>query len=312
MISVRSLKLGGGLSRSQMRDMLRACRNCPLQGLLLNCKVWPGGYASEWSDISSRRAEYTSAGWTSILRGAHPHFFNDTVHHSDEDVLSGINDQLINSSDTSADHDHTQQDHPKEAILNVIARHYADTIEHISLLGYIGCPMLKFHEHAVDELFITPLKHPHQLRTFETAVCWNQHALEQFEMRSSIQWAGLLAYLENDPYGPENGPWKSCGPVRDGGLQIAHRYAVDVFDKFARHLSPQAKRRTGGVCLRAVIVTGDVDLVFEVYIGVDGEGKDKLLRHTPFRRWRDKDGVFEMLKRARDMQSMQVFSRGGW
>ncbi|KAG8627128.1 hypothetical protein KVT40_004611 [Elsinoe batatas] len=311
MTSVQSLKLGGGLSRSQTRDMLRACRNCPLQELLLNCKVWPGGYASGWDNYSARRAEYISVGWPAMLRGAHPHFFDDTVHHCDEDVLSGINDQLIDSSDISGDHAHTHQDHPKEAILNVIARYYADTIEHISLLGYIGCPMLKFNEHTVEEHFITPLKHLHQLRTFETAVCGNYRALEEFEMRDSTQWADLLADLENDRYGPKNGPWKSCGPVRDGGIQIAHWYAVDVFEKFAKHLSPQAKRRKGGICVRAVIVMSEVDLVSEIYIGVDGEGKDELLRHTPFRRWRDKEGVFEMFKQERHMQPMQIFSRGG-
>ncbi|TKX23195.1 hypothetical protein C1H76_4261 [Elsinoe australis] len=305
LVALRHLKIGGGIPNSYMREMIRSCRRSAIREVALNGMIWPGGLIGSWDNEERTPRPIGESHWIKPLRDNMPFLFEDEPDEDQTalDAIHNLNDGNVDPP-TAKYSPYVFQGEPRnEAMLQAVARYYSDTIETLSLLGFIGCPILRNNDHSELDPFLTPLKHFHNLQFLETTVVFDDSAMRRETFVPNHYWENLIAYIERRrPIPSPTRIWGReifSGDIAEETENAAGRYAKDVFEEFAGHLSGVAKGRQDGVRVRAVIATGYVDLALDVWIGLGEDGQDRLLRWSQLYRWRDEDHVHEHIKRPR-------------
>lgn len=288
-----------------MREMIRSCRRSAIREVALNGMIWPGGLIGSWDNEERTPRPIGESHWIKPLRDNMPFLFEDEPDEDQTalDAIHNLNDGNVDPP-TAKYSPYVFQGEPRnEAMLQAVARYYSDTIETLSLLGFIGCPILRNNDHSELDPFLTPLKHFHNLQFLETTVVFDDSAMRRETFVPNHYWENLIAYIERRrPIPSPTRIWGReifSGDIAEETENAAGRYAKDVFEEFAGHLSGVAKGRQDGVRVRAVIATGYVDLALDVWIGLGEDGQDRLLRWSQLYRWRDEDHVHEHIKRPR-------------
>ncbi|KAG8624467.1 hypothetical protein KVT40_007534 [Elsinoe batatas] len=259
---LKSLSINGSLPSVFHRELLRAFRLCPLRSLSLSSPIYPGGFPPTWDEPTrSPLPPDGSPSWTEkwhLLRNGI--FLDPSLSPSSLASLS-LTDAPFNPLEEKLKPYVLQAESPHEPILSIIARFYAPTLEHLTLKGHVGSPLLSSPDLHLP--FMQPLQHLHSLRTLTTSLS-PPYDGEGGDDRPSTAgyWNSLLLSVERWDF------IQGCnedGEAEGGARHPFHELAEAVARGIGPWLSGEAKARRGGVRIEGRFFTDGVG----VGVGVD-------------------------------------------
>jgi hypothetical protein len=267
---VEQIKLEGGIPRDEKREVLRALHWCPLKKTVLIGTAFPVG--NIWGHQGRELKE--------LDEGLSHH----VDFELDEEDRDGILKSYIRSSRVPEDFTFEPTfgwPSTEAPFLYTLALHHASTIEELKLCGYTGCPILSAQTSIAPHI-LAPLRQLTNLRQLVVSfwlLTWFEGAYRDKEIIQS--WldtrspSSTALVVVTPPHSPTHE-----FPVDPAALpnfadampprQEYNRWAVALKTRFtpsalayrvARHIGPylneEAKKRPGGVRVRASFCLGD-------------------------------------------------------
>ncbi|KAH8726932.1 hypothetical protein GQ44DRAFT_770861 [Phaeosphaeriaceae sp. PMI808] len=268
---IERIKLEGGLPRDEKREILRALHWCPLKKVVMIGVSYPVG--NTWGHHGQAlKALDQGAGW------------DDMESLEDEDsqgILEAYKRGFHVANDFQFEPDYGWP--PQAPLLQTIALHHASTIEELKICGYNGCPILSYQTRITGSL-LSGLRQFDNLKNLVMSfwlLTWYESSYRDTEIikywlesRSPSSTALAIVTPPRTPSqelpvdpghfptfhtplinAPQFNRWAVALKTSFSPSALAYRVARDI----GPYLSPVAKNRPGGVCLRASFCLGDRD-----------------------------------------------------
>ncbi|KAF2220248.1 hypothetical protein BDZ85DRAFT_303507 [Elsinoe ampelina] len=266
---LKSLSINGSLPTIFHREILRAFRLCPLRTLNLSSPIYPGGLPSTWDEPTHTPLPPDgNPSWTEKWRVLRNGIFLDPSPSPTSLASLSLTNVPFNPLEEKLRPYTPQAESPHEPLPSIIARFYAPTLEHLTLKGHIGCPLLSSPNLHLPSM--QPLQHLHSLRTLTTSLS-PPYDGEGRDDRPSMAgyWNSLLLSVEK---------WEFVqGCDEDGHVEAGARHPYrELADAVARGVGPwlsgEAKGRRGGVRVEGRFFTDGVGVGVGVDVGCLSSG----------------------------------------
>lgn len=250
MTKVESIKIEGGLPRDERREIVRALHACPLKKIVMIgvCSII-GNTWGEGGEDARQAVE------------------NEDLDDLEEEDKSAVFD-LGFKAPQPPNHSFTFEPHygwdGTPPMLHTLASYHADTITELKFCGYKGSALL-FEPTPITTPLFAPLKHFHKLESlivslwlntaFEGRPSNDAEVIQYWYNQRSPQSTALVCINDEEPEG-----WEK---------ELVTEYAPDalawrITNFIGPFLSEQAKKRKGGVHVRASFCVGDWGGIFDV------------------------------------------------
>lgn len=253
-----SFKIEGGIPRDERRETIRALRCCPLERIIF-------------------------IGVTSVLGntwGANGRDLIEPLMTDEHDFLEGEDKEAIHAlglrppvpaPESKYFQPHYGWQH-QPPMMHTIVSHHSATLRELKFCGYKGAAVL-YNTTPITQPMLAALKHCHRLETlimsfwlstlFEDALR-DDEVISYWQNQRSASSTSLVS-LSDDP--PELGSWAHELKSKFAPNALAWR----VVGLVGPYLSEEAKRRKGGVSVRASFCIGDWGGIFDIDVKV-GKG----------------------------------------
>ena len=242
MQNVEHIKIEGCVPRDERRETLRALRKCRLQRIISIGVSSPLG--NTWGE--------DGIDFDQLEEG--PLIGGDFLEAEDTDAVTRLATSPLEQPEEP--YTPTFGWGPSPPILHTIASYHAATVTELKFCGYQGSPVLGTPT-KITESFLHPLRHFHNLRQLVLSM-WICTFFED-----SFQDRGIISYWLDR----RDSSSTALVPVSDEASgswaqQIKIRYAPEALARqvqeiVAKHLSPRAKEKRGGVNVRASFSLGE-------------------------------------------------------
>ncbi|KAF1841630.1 uncharacterized protein K460DRAFT_170596 [Cucurbitaria berberidis CBS 394.84] len=268
MRKVEQIKLEGGIPRDEKREVLRALHWCPLKKVVMIGLSFPAG--NTWGPQGLH------------LKALDPGQSPDSSYNLEEEDLAGILASYRRGFSMSQEFNF-EPDYgwpPQAPLIQTIALHHASTVEEMKICGYNGCPILSFQTPSTNSL-LNGLRHYDNLNQLVISLwllTWYEDSYRDTEIiqswldtRSPSSTALAVVTPPTSP-SPEHAVDPGHFPIFNARVvprQEFNRWAVALKTRFSPsalayrvardigpYLSPVAKRRPGGVKVRASFCLG--------------------------------------------------------
>lgn len=250
MTKCESIKIEGGMPRDERREIIRAMHACPLKKIVM---------IGVCSTIGNTWGEHGED-----ARHAVENEDLDDLEEEDKSAVFdlGVKDPQPPPRDFVYDpHYGWSGAYP---MLHTLASYHADTIAELKFCGYKGSALL-FEPTPITTPLFTPLKHFHNLKSLIVSLWLNTayegrqsndaEVIQYWCNQRSPQSTALICINDEEPEG-----WEK---------ELVTKYAPDalawrITNFIGPFLSEQAKKRKGGVHVRASFCVGDWGGIFDV------------------------------------------------
>ena len=256
MTKLTSIKVEGGMPREERREIVRALHRCPLEKIVLIGVCNPLG--NTW--------------------GAEGRELNETFGQDDLECLEAEHTDAVYSLGSKQPESPppdfkfvpTYGWPPSPPMIHTIASFHANTVTELKFCGYKGAPVL-FQPTPITQPILAGLKHFHKLESLIMSV-WLSTTFEEGHRDAEIikYWVearspattSLVHITDEEPEG-----WAKELRTKFAPPALAW----EITNRIGPFLSESAKRRRGGVHVRASMCIGDWGGIFDLDLQI-GKG----------------------------------------